>query len=38
MYSLETLHEVGKPDEALKVIKRIIAEAENRPQERKDDN
>ena len=27
LYSLEKLHEVGKPDEALAVIRKIIAEA-----------
>ncbi|MCL1885010.1 MAG: hypothetical protein FWF81_14790 [Defluviitaleaceae bacterium] len=29
LYSLDTLHEEGKPDAAHKVIKRIIAEAES---------
>ena len=28
LYSLEKLHEMGHPEEALAVIKRIIAEAE----------
>lgn len=29
LYSLESLHDNGKPEEAKKVIKRLIAEAES---------
>jgi hypothetical protein len=38
LYSLDTLHEAGKPDLAHKTIKRIIAEAETRPQDKKGGN
>ncbi|MCL2187851.1 MAG: hypothetical protein FWC16_02335 [Defluviitaleaceae bacterium] len=38
MYSLETLIESEKPEKALGVIKRIIAEAEKRPQDKNEDN
>ena len=37
MYSLEELHEQGHHDSALKVIKKIIAEAESRPQDKKEE-
>jgi len=38
MYSLEELLDEDKPDKARRVIKRIIAEAEKRPQDKKDDD
>lgn len=37
MYSLEKLHEVGQPDAALAVIKKIIKEAETEKHKGKDD-
>jgi len=36
LYSLDSLHEEGKPDTAHKVIKRIIAEAETGKNQSKD--
>ena len=38
LYSLEKLHEIGQPNEALSVIKKIIAEAEaeNKASSKKD--
>jgi len=35
LYSLEKLHEIGQPDAALSVIKKIIAEAETEKKDAK---